>query len=564
MTYTPYFMFHGRIVLLITALFLILISGCRKSNSLAHPFKWNAINREVDQLSQQLDSLFFIHAEDSEINPLIDSLERISKRIDNEELNKRVEVFRAEQMSGHEGGDEEYEKKITDLREHTDSATYPYLYHRILHLFPDSDDRNLDEYVRINNELDFFRSVGDPVMTASSLISLGNLLKDVRDPAQAIEVYEEADSILNANGFEEIALFNRMNIATASIILRDTVKATAILQDMRKNPIITDRPEILENVLHNLYIDCGVRDALDSLYAIKGEESSSLIETFMSNALMNEGDIPGAVVHARKAVDKALADENINDYAIALYAQSDALSAADDTLRAYRSLIKAVEITDDVGTSNEPDRIKKEETNRLMSLRMLEHELARSRWQLRIVCGIFILIVILAIGGFFLRKRIIRLKTNQLHANEEKDKIARKLVATQIAMNETHKVLSTVEKAVDGLMGDNNTTEHSREIANAIHTHKVRSSDRESFIDSFTEIHPDFVRRLKECNSAITEPDIRLASYIVTGMDNKQIASTMGIRPESVKQARWRLRTKLSLEKGASLEEALRKLMRGE
>ena len=53
---------------------------------------------------------------------------------------------------------------------------------------------------------------------------------------------------------------------------------------------------------------------------------------------------------------------------------------------------------------------------------------------------------------------------------------------------------------------------------------------------------------------------MRLASYLVTGMDNKMIASTMGIRPESVKQARWRLRSKLALEKGASLEEALRKL----
>ena len=134
-------------------------------------------------------------------------------------------------------------------------------------------------------------------------------------------------------------------------------------------------------------------------------------------------------------------------------------------------------------------------------------------------------------------------------------------MATQIAMDETDRVLTTVGKAVEEMAGNGNRVQ-SREIANAIHTHKVRSTDRETFIESYSTVNPDFATRLKQQNPAITEPDVRLASYIVTGMDNKQIAATMGIRPESVKQARWRLRTKLSLPKGASLEETLRELNR--
>lgn len=558
-------LFHTRIlnrtVCLLFLLFVLSVAiSCNRESKVSGPFRWPVVNAEADRLTQRIDSLCFLREEEG-IMPAIDSLRRISKDINEEELSLRVLLFDAREAY-YNNEEKEYQEKIDYLLSATDSSSHPYLYNRILDFAAENDKRDANEYQRISCQLEYFRDVEDPVLTASSLISMGNILKNVRDASQAINLYEEADSLLISNGFPQIALFNRMNIATANIILRDTLKAKGILHDMLKNPEISNRPDIKENVLHNLYIDCGERGALDTLYAMRGEESESLIETFMSNALLNDGDIKGAIVHADKAVEKALADENANDYAVALYAQADALSASGDTLKAYRSLNEAVELTDEIGTMNEPEKIKNEETDRLLSLRRLEDELAHSRWQLRMVVVAFIVFILLVSIAFILRNKIRRLREKHLEAKAEKDKIARKLVATQIAMDETHKVLSTVEKAVDGLVGNGNASERSREIANAIHTHKVKNGERERFIESFSEVHPDFAHRLREKNEAITEPDIRLASYIVTGLDNKQIATTMGIRPESVKQARWRLRTKLGLQKGASLEEALRELNR--
>ena len=190
------------------------------------------------------------------------------------------------------------------------------------------------------------------------------------------------------------------------------------------------------------------------------------------------------------AVDKALADENANDYAVALYAQADALSAQGDTLKAYRSLIEAVELTDEIGTANEPDKIKDVETDRMVVMRRLEAELAKSRWQLRLVCTGFVLLLLLVTVGWIVRKRIKRLRKQSKVIKEEKDKIARKLVATRIAMDETDRVLSSVGKAVGEMNEGNGALLQQREIANAIHTHKVRSSERESFIDSFSTVHP--------------------------------------------------------------------------
>lgn len=66
--------------------------------------------------------------------------------------------------------------------------------------------------------------------------------------------------------------------------------------------------------------------------------------------------------------------------------------------------------------------------------------------------------------------------------------------------------------------------------------------------------------RLRKDYPSLTGADLRLASYIAMGMENKHIARVMSIRPESVKQARWRLRGKLGLAPGESLDDLMRRL----
>ena len=536
------------------------LTGCNHPEKGVGGLGWSPINPDADSITKRIDRMFFLHSPKEEIKIRIDSLREMTKERENNSLASRVEFFDTRFLL-YDGDYEAYEKGVDRLLHKVDSTSDPYLYNRLLDLAPETDVRDSEEYCRLNNLLEYFQGKGDEIMTASVLLDMGNLLKNVRDPKGAISLYSQADSLFRANGLEKVASWNRMNTATALFILRDTLEGVRILEEMRRDPVVRNDSDLYERVLHNLFIDGQKREALDSLYAIKGERSESLVETFMSNACLNEGRITEAVDHAEKAVAKALAEENYNDYAVALYAQADALSARGDTLKAYRSLIEAVELTDEIANANEPDAIKSNETARLLQMKRLETELAKSRWILRIVCIGFALLVLIGVGSFFIRRRIKALREKTQMESEEKERIARKLVATQIAMDETDRVLTTVGKAVEEMSGNGNRVQ-SREIANAIHTHKVRSTDRETFIESYSTVNPDFATRLKQQNPAITEPDVRLASYIVTGMDNKQIAATMGIRPESVKQARWRLRTKLSLPKGASLEETLRELNR--
>ncbi len=76
----------------------------------------------------------------------------------------------------------------------------------------------------------------------------------------------------------------------------------------------------------------------------------------------------------------------------------------------------------------------------------------------------------------------------------------------------------------------------------------------------FDKTHPLFLKNLKEAYPGLSETQVRLATYIHTGMDNKQIADFLNIRAESVKQSRWRLRSRMGLQPGESLEDALGRL----
>ena len=76
----------------------------------------------------------------------------------------------------------------------------------------------------------------------------------------------------------------------------------------------------------------------------------------------------------------------------------------------------------------------------------------------------------------------------------------------------------------------------------------------------FEKTHPGFLKNLKAAWPDLSETQVRLATYIYTGMDNKQIANFLNIRVESVKQSRWRLRMKMGLQPGDSLEDTLRNL----
>ncbi len=67
------------------------------------------------------------------------------------------------------------------------------------------------------------------------------------------------------------------------------------------------------------------------------------------------------------------------------------------------------------------------------------------------------------------------------------------------------------------------------------------------------ELHKDFNEKLAESFPHLTENEKKLANLLRQGFSSKYIASLMNITPKSVEINRYRLRSKLGLERGENL-----------
>ncbi|MEM6724147.1 MAG: tetratricopeptide repeat protein [Bacteroidota bacterium] len=78
--------------------------------------------------------------------------------------------------------------------------------------------------------------------------------------------------------------------------------------------------------------------------------------------------------------------------------------------------------------------------------------------------------------------------------------------------------------------------------------------DWDRFLDTFREVHADFIEALQQDFGRFTSSELRLASLLKMNLSSKEIASVLHISDEGVKKARYRLRKKLQLSSEADLQ----------
>ena len=85
----------------------------------------------------------------------------------------------------------------------------------------------------------------------------------------------------------------------------------------------------------------------------------------------------------------------------------------------------------------------------------------------------------------------------------------------------------------------------------------LTQEDWEEFKVIFEEVHRNFFTRLRSRQPDLTESEIRLAALTKLNLTAREMAGMLGISPESIKKARYRLRKKLSEKGENSLEELI-------
>jgi DNA-binding CsgD family transcriptional regulator len=77
--------------------------------------------------------------------------------------------------------------------------------------------------------------------------------------------------------------------------------------------------------------------------------------------------------------------------------------------------------------------------------------------------------------------------------------------------------------------------------------------DWQEFESIFQQVHSDFFRKLNDMYPSLSASEVRLCAMIRLNLQSKDMAAIMGISQDSLRIARYRLRKRLGLERGANL-----------
>lgn len=120
-----------------------------------------------------------------------------------------------------------------------------------------------------------------------------------------------------------------------------------------------------------------------------------------------------------------------------------------------------------------------------------------------------------------------------------------------------------------------NKTEYLQQLQEKLHTSnnedcrrfakEIRSNIGENdywgeFIRNFNLLHQGTIDKITKKHPELTPNELKLTCFILSGMNNKEIAGIFSVEPESVKKARYRLKKKLRLTEEESLRAYLEQL----
>lgn len=395
-------------------------------------------------------------------------------------------------------------------------------------------------------------------------MDMGGLLNSLGAPERGLEMLEKADSCLALAGWDRMISDNRINKASSYFLLHREDEGKKILRDMLRDPkVLGGDRRIVMILYHNLYEfakdTAAIRLAYDEVRDIPSQKGFQCqYESILAENFVNEGKIDSAVYYSDKAISKLPYVYAPSVRLLAYRSRASVMDAVGKVDSAYSYLSAAVALSDSIEEATHTSEILNSET--LKQILEQEHraDIEQRRHVTGFLCVIFGVLVVAGIVAAVIYRRLQRQKLGRVQTQLQLEQSQRQVLAMQIAMEEKDRLFSDLSRELNDLAVEGDISHKaSMKLENSMKTHLGLEAERKGFVQTFAEVSPAFQRRLKERYPALSDADVRLASYIAVGLDNKHIARILSIRPDSVKQARWRLRNKLNLSGDESLDDVI-------
>jgi len=158
-------------------------------------------------------------------------------------------------------------------------------------------------------------------------------------------------------------------------------------------------------------------------------------------------------------------------------------------------------------------------------------------------------------------KEIIALKEKEIQAKVEKAEL--EALTQSLLIQQKNQIFEQVKTHIEGLKGKNLGVEEQKSLKDLILVIKNSLNIEhqwENFKIHFEANYPMFMQKITEKYSNLSENEIRHLAYIKIGLSIKEVADLLGIEPNSVKIARYRIKQKLGMTKEDSLSEKVKNM----
>lgn len=155
-------------------------------------------------------------------------------------------------------------------------------------------------------------------------------------------------------------------------------------------------------------------------------------------------------------------------------------------------------------------------------------------------------------------KEIIKLQNEKL-ANEVKFK-NKELADATMTLVERDSALIKVKEELQKLYTKTGNNHDIKKTLILLKDVQQNSSNWEQFVSHFNEVNNDFLKKLKTQHPSVSNTDIKVCTYLKLNLSSKEIAQLMNISVRGVEISRYRLRKKLQIPNGQTLNDFLNKI----
>ncbi|MEM7036028.1 MAG: tetratricopeptide repeat protein [Bacteroidota bacterium] len=382
-------------------------------------------------------------------------------------------------------------------------------------------------------------------------LTLGVLEREAGHPHAAITYQHKALAAAKSIDLMPAIINARINLAYAHMHARDDALATAILDSLEA--------EATEMSISRVVMRIGFMRAEHDL--LRGRYAASLKGLEATARDFPEGKTPEVRLEIFKQKVKIFEGGGRFEQALAAERSREALQ---DSLigREQARKIERVQAEFEFAQAQAADSLAWEQKLAVQALESLKVQHRQERTILWLVLGLVAatgLVVGLVFYSRYRRQRTRLALAQQAFENQQ----------LEAELQHRHKELSSLtlqllnkNQLLDELKENLRTARHGRpetsqvalqQAEQLLKSSKRIDQDWGHFQRCFEGVHAEFLTGMKRDFPGLTPHELRVLTMMKVNLDTHQMASVLGISPDSVKKARYRIRKKMELPEGQRL-----------